>query len=107
MVRAGRLRHRVTLQSATTSQDAYGAPVETWSDQATVWAAVEPLSGREFFTVQAERAELSHRIRIRHRADVTPSWRVSYDSRTFDIETVVNVMERDRELHLMCREVVS
>jgi len=39
--KAGRLDRRITIQRATVTTDAYGAPVETWAPVATVWAAVE------------------------------------------------------------------
>lgn len=35
-----RLDERVTIQSKSTSQDKYGETTETYSDEATVWAAV-------------------------------------------------------------------
>lgn len=104
-MRAGRLRHRVTIQSATTTVDSFGQPIETWGTFATVWAAVEPLSGREYFDAQQVQSEVSYRVRIRHLSGVVPTMRVSYDSRTLEVLAVLNIDERDREMHLMCREI--
>lgn len=107
-MRAGKLRHRLTLQSPTGAVDAtFGGQTHAYTDTATVWGSVEPavLMGREQFAAAQLQAELTHRITIRYRAGVTPKMRVSWDSRTFDIEQVVNVEERDRELHLLCREM--
>ena len=102
---AGDLRHRITIQQNTPSQNSHGEPVASWSTLATVWAAVEPLTGREFFTTEQVQSELSVRFRIRHRTGITPLMRISWDSRTFTIENVIRVQENKREIHLMCSEV--
>ena len=106
-MRAGRLRQRVTIQQRAGTQDSYGQLDDDWDDVATVWGAVEPLRGREFLEARREGADVTTRIVIRHRPGVTPAMRVSYDSRVFDIQTVINTDERDRELVLMCRELVT
>jgi SPP1 family predicted phage head-tail adaptor len=105
-VRAGQLRHRVTIQEPDPTQDEYGEAVPTWSDMATVWAAVEPLQGREFLEAQRVGAEVTTRIRIRYRDGIVAEMRVSWGDHTYDIEAVIHVEERQREIHLMCREVV-
>lgn len=105
-MRAGELRHRVTIQQKTFSRDSYGGETITWTDVATVWAAVEPISGREYFTAQQTQAEVTTRIRIRHRAGITPVMRVLWGTRLYDIISVIEVKERNREIHLMCQEVV-
>lgn len=105
-MRAGELRHRVTIQQKTTTQDTYGAPVETWAALATVWANVEALSGREFFDSQQTVAQADHRITIRYRSDVKPAMRVIYGTRTFDIQAVLDKEGRKRALELLCKEVV-
>ena len=104
-MQSGTLRHRITLQSFTTVPDIYGEPIKTWADLATVWAAVEPLRGREYFQAQQTRAEVSYRVRIRHRADILPTMRISHAGKTLEILSVINVNERSAELHLMCREL--
>ena len=78
--------------------------LETWSTYATVQASIEPISGREYFAAQSTQADVTHRIRIRYLSGIVPKMRVSYNSRIFDILSVINVGERNRELQLMCRE---
>lgn len=104
-MQAGRLRHRIVIQNFTTSTDTYGEPIKTWATWATVWAAVEPLSGREYWNAQQVQSEVNTRIRIRLRDGVTPLMRVNWDGRLFDIENVVRDPTNKREMHLMCREV--
>ena len=106
-MKIGELRHRVTIQEKTVTIDAYGGEVVTWGTVATVWAAVEPLSGREFLEGRRQENEINHRIRIRHREGLTPSMRVWWQSRAFDVETVIERESRRREIWLMCREIVA
>jgi SPP1 family predicted phage head-tail adaptor len=73
---------------------------------ATAWASIEPLNGREFFAAQQVNAEVTARIRLRYLPGVTRQMQVKFGSRTFAIESVINVEERNRELQLMVKEVV-
>jgi SPP1 family predicted phage head-tail adaptor len=109
-MRAGRLRQRVTVQEKSVTKNAYGEEIITWEDYHTAWAAVEPVRGQEFYEMEMAGADVSTRIVLRWPGDglsITPAMRVSYDGRYYDIETVIHVDERHRELHLMCREIVS
>lgn len=105
-MRAGQLRHRVTIQQKDPTQDQYGEQVPTWNQVAEVWAAVEPLRGREFLEAQRVGAEVTTRIRIRHRDEITPEMRVVWGDHVYDIKAVIHVEERQREIHLMCKELV-
>lgn len=101
------LRKRVTLQSRTVTRDAMGGDVVTWNNQGDVWAAIEPLVGRELFAAQQVRPELTTRIRIRYRSDVTSEWRVKFGTRIFAIVgPPVDAKMNNDELHLNCAEGV-
>lgn len=103
-MRAGRLNHLITIQEPTEIQDTTGQAVKSWGTFAQVWANIEPLSGREFLDAQQINAETKVRIRIRKLDDVTQKMRVSYDSKVYNINTIIHVHERQREMHLMCSE---
>lgn len=53
-MRAGSLDRRVTIQSATTTQDASGQPIETWATLAVVWAGRRDVRGSERFGAQQD-----------------------------------------------------
>jgi SPP1 family predicted phage head-tail adaptor len=111
VIRAGELRHSVVIQTNTESQS-YGELTDSWGTFATVSASIEPLSGREFFDSRHTGAELTHRVRMRYLAGVTPKMRVSYTdpdagARLFDIQEVIDVKELRRVTLLMVKEVVS
>lgn len=104
-MRAGKLRHKITIESKSNAQDAYGALVETWSTYATAWASIEPLTGREYFEQGKVSSEVTTRIRIRHISGVTNLMRVKFGTRIFTIVTVINIDERNKEYELMCKEI--
>lgn len=106
-MKAGGLRHKVQIQSKTEDRTATGAVTYTWTTFASPWAAIEPLYGREYFASQQVQAEVTTRIRIRYRVGVTPDMRVLWGTRVFSIKSVINLDERNREMHLMCIEEVS
>lgn len=108
-MQAGRLRHRVELQRATDAIDAYGEQTPTWRTLATVWAAVEPISGREYFLANQVNSEISARITLRHVPGVTltPKDRVKWGARLFDVQAVIDRDERHRELQLLVIERIS
>ena len=105
-MKAGPLRQRVTIQEKSASQNTYGEEVITWTDLATVWAAVEPLTGREFLEGKQITAEVSTRIRIRYRSGITPEMRVEFGSIVYDIHSIIHLEEREREIHLICQEIL-
>lgn len=88
-MQAGKLRHRVTLQRQVQTRDADGGVVVAWQDVAPVWAAIEPLSAREFIAGQALTSDVDTRITIRHRADVQADWRAVKGSVIYAIRGVL------------------
>ena len=78
----------------------------SWAEFAAVWAGVRPLQGREFWSVQGEQGEGSTEITIRFLEGVKVEDRAVVDARTYDIEAVT-WDEREREMVLMCRELVE
>lgn len=83
-MRAGKLRHRVTLQRYEESQGPLGEILKRWVDYATVFAEVKGISGREFLASGSLSSETSIRIWIRFRSDVKQGHRVKHTSSTVD-----------------------
>ncbi len=102
---AGRLRQRVTIQYKVVVKDSFGQETITWTELATVWAEVAPLTGREFMEGRQETAEVSTRIRIRYRSGVEPEMRAVHAGTIYNILAVLHVDEREREIQLMCRDI--
>ena len=107
MVETGKLRERITIQAPTVTRSAYGDEEVTWTDIATIWAAVWPRSGKEYFTSQQWQAEANIQIRIRFRKDINPGWRIKHGNNLYDIKAVICPEYRRRDLDLMCIEAVT
>lgn len=109
-MRAGRLRHRITIQyHGTISRDAAGQEVITWVDLATVWANVQASQGaREVFVSRAdqEQATSTHVVRMRYRGDVDVKMRILWNNLVLDIENVLDADGRTRETICICRAVI-
>ena len=76
-VRAGKLRHLVSLQRQDTEQDQISGEMQTtWVEFARVWVSIEPLSVRDFIAAGSEQSEVRARIGMRRRADINASCRV-------------------------------
>lgn len=53
-------------RKSVTIEQEYGTEVITWVTLHSVWAAVEPLSGREYIISQSAQSEVTTRIRMRY-----------------------------------------
>lgn len=103
----GKMRYRVQIQSATNTTDAGGGRTQAWSRVADIWANIIPKSGKESYRQGKIQDDVTHDIYIRHRSDIDAAYRIVYDSRTFNIKSILNVEERDRFLLLSCVEGVA
>lgn len=99
-----RLRHRVAIQARDPAQDSFGQQSGAWTTTATVWADVEPVSGREQQAGGAELASVTHMVTMRYRSWVTARHRLVYAGRIFDIESVLDVGEAHFWLQIGCTE---
>lgn len=106
-MRAGRLRKRVSLQRRVETQDTTGGMTVTWAEVAKLWAGIEPLYGREYDAARARNAETTHRIVLRYREDVTAQMRLVLGARIYRIDEILNVRERNAELHLRATELAA
>ena len=101
MLKAGELTQRISFQrddSATV--DDYGQVTRSWNTYYTTWASVRPLSGREQEQGMARQASISHRVRIRYKADILHGDRISMGSRTLEIVSIRNIDEGSWELEI-------
>jgi len=100
----GKMRERVTIQSPSEVRGRSGQTTLEWSDTATVWASVEGLSSRDILQAQQANVIATHRIRIRHRDDVTHTHRLVWRNRTMEIASVTDRMGRE-VLEVLAREL--
>lgn len=101
---AGKLQRRVALQAAAETTTETGEVARVWTTYATVWARIEPLAGRELVYAQQTTPDVTHRVTLRYRADVTVAHRLLYGTRVLHIRAARNLEEDDVELQLDCQE---
>jgi SPP1 family predicted phage head-tail adaptor len=103
-MKIGDLRHRITFQKPIKTPDEYKGHTVNWQDVVTVWASIEPLSGREYFYAHQIKNEVSHRVRIRYRSDITAEMRIKHGERIIGIESIIDLQERHQFLEVLGRE---
>lgn len=102
-MKAGTLRHKATFYTVSDSpgQDAYGDAVLTRTPFASgVPVSLTPMQGREWFFAKQSQSENMVTLRLRYMAGITSRMLVEVNGVTYEIESVVNVSERNRELEL-------
>ena len=100
----GKLRHKIEIQSYTTTADAAGHPVKTWTTHSTVWAWVRPMSGREVMNSQQPVGEITHKVTIRYNDTIAVTNRIKFGTRYFYINFPGNYDERNVYMEIMCKE---
>ncbi len=103
-MKIGDMRHRITFQKEVKTVDGSKGFTVAWQDVISVWASVGPLSGREYFQSHQIKAEITHRVKIRYRTDITVKMRIKHRDRVLEIESILDKKERREELEIFCRE---
>lgn len=106
-INAGELRHQVQIQQLSGGQAGDGSPMQEWTTVLTTFAAIMTASSREVYQASQFTAQVSHVIKIRwtNNATIVGGMQVAFGSRTFKLQTVENVLERNRVLLLHCLEL--
>lgn len=110
-LRAGALRHPITIDAPSTAPSSFGGSVSPtrWETVRTTRAAIEAAGKRkDRETAQAGQliSEVTHFVTVRWTpAAIRAGYRVVFGARYFTIELVENGLEQNRVLVLWCREV--
>lgn len=104
-MRAGRLRHRITMERAV-QVTTDGSTVTTWQTIGVVWGAVEPIRGREALIAGGTLAEMDTRIPLRYNsltATLTARDRLLYDGVSYNIYSIAEKNTAHREIECLCK----
>lgn len=103
-MKSGKLRHIITLQSATNSKTPAGTPVFTWSDFATLRAELVQAEAEE--SVKEAGAEDVETVTFRTRfiPGVTNALRLTFAGDAFNLKKVREI-EAGRGLELVCQKI--
>ena len=105
-MRAGRLRHLVTIEKYTETQDAVGQPISAYTTFAQAWCSIQPMLGRENFAEQMVSTEQTHKINMRYISGIDSTMRLKFGTRYFEIiGNPINFMERNTYLTFNVKEL--
>jgi SPP1 family predicted phage head-tail adaptor len=83
--KAADLDQRVTFKREVTTSDGMGGQTHSFTEIATVWALVRPMSGREREQAQRLNAQSNYLMVIRNRDDIDETHVAEWDGVTFNI----------------------
>lgn len=107
-MRAGNLNKKITIQKLGEAVDDFGGIIESgYTDFATVWASINPVTGKEAFLSNTDFSTVSHKIKIRYLAGIDASMRIFWNDRKFDVIYSLNYKEANKELEILCKEEVN
>ena len=105
-MRIGKSDRRITVERYTTSTNAYGERVQTWSTLLTVWAELMKIEGTtERITTDQDMPVQRVRFKIRSSSDsrgIKADDRVLYNSKYYNIQGIEEVGRQD-QLVLLCQ----
>lgn len=102
---AGRFNRQLTLENEIEISDGCGGSVVRYEAQDTVWAHICPLQAGTITRADNEVTEITHRIIVRFRSNISSQSRFVTGSRRFLVETVRDPDETRRYLECACVEL--
>lgn len=108
-MRAGSLRHVVSIQEVTETDDAESSFTESWANKTglgVVRASIRPLKAMEIEDHRKLELNVTHDIMIYYKPGITAKDRILFGSRIFDIESIINWEERNIRLNFLTLEII-
>lgn len=102
-MQAGKLNRRITIRQQSTTLDAYGQEIVSWTDLCSVWASIATLSGLESVRSGIELSLIRSSMRIRYRLGITSDMRVLYGADLYEIEAILMDEQSKEHMDLICR----
>jgi SPP1 family predicted phage head-tail adaptor len=109
----GKLNRRIQIQTQTTTQDAFGAPLPTWTTVYTCWANIAIQNSQLIYSTSEFVSKETHRITIRWTSSVivSPNMRIVYTknttgvTKTLEIQSILNPDQGDEWMVLLAYEL--
>jgi SPP1 family predicted phage head-tail adaptor len=96
-LRAGNLRHRVTLERQVSETDSSGNTDTEWEYVTTLWASIDALSVREMLLAQQVQSQITTKIVIRRNTGIDASCRLLHNGVIYNIAGVMPDGESGQE----------
>ncbi len=110
-IKIGPLNKKVSLRSVVRTQDGVGEDIEDFTTEySTPWASINPLRGEEQISGDQQSSRTTHSIMLWFDERIVPTDRIIYadpkrGTRTFEINLIRDVKERNEMMELICTEV--
>ena len=101
----GQYDQRVAIDRLVRTGDDAGGAAKSWTEVATVWASVWPVSARDQFAAAQVEGITGYRVRMRRRTDVTVAHRlrwVTNGDKAMNITGVLDQGPRVEWIELLC-----
>lgn len=98
------LKHAVSIQRQTATQDNYGQPENTWSIIANRRASIVPTTGMEKYVKSGESSSTKFVIFLRYESllsDLTTKDKIVHNSVDYDIIGILNVDLSNKKIEIM------
>lgn len=96
----GALRHRITIEAPSATEDAGGGRAITWTAFATLWAQIEQTGGRALVRAGEVEPQTNYRLTIRHIAGVKAGMRANWNGKLIELTAVSDPDGRGKTLVL-------
>lgn len=100
-LKAGALRHRVTIRRKNRTAKTGGGFDTAWADLVTVWAEVIGLNGREAVIAHALEGVSYYRVTFRWRTDITDADQLRYAAQDLNIRSISDPDGRREQLLIL------
>ncbi|EAQ23228.1 phage head closure protein [Roseovarius sp. 217] len=105
-MRSGKLVHVIEVQRATSTVNAAGTPVDTWTPIATLRAEVVERATQDFLENAGEISTARTVFRTRFFNGLITTDRIAFDGHTFEVEEVTRIGRRTG-LEIRCRQIAE
>ena len=105
-MKIGRLNKRITIQEYSNIIDEEGFHKKEWVDLKTVWGSIKNYNNKEKFQSDTIHDKQTCEVLIRYTSGVTNANRIKYNNTYYNILSVQNINEQNKELLILC-EVLS
>lgn len=106
-MKAGDLKHRITLERPVDTTDVRGNRRTVWQPFATCMASMADVSGRDFYAAQAYQAQDTVTFGIRWRDALNKECRIDHMGQKYQIEQINHLGYKRDFIHIKARLITG
>lgn len=105
-IEPGALKHQITINQQSATQDSFGQPVITWNAVRTCWGGINLVGMREVFSANQLTSQSTDVWTVRWTSTlIQPGMQIVFGSSTYRVQAVSNPGKRNIYLHILCLEL--